>query len=249
MSTGDTRSSGEDSGGGAGFITKPDGGGCPEPLPDGVHALTIECSVQDQDCCPGDACRAWANDGGDTWNASRCGPVDPDPAQVGEPCSAEGSAVAGLDSCDLGLMCWEVDAETLQGTCAQYCGAEGPACEGEGEVCGIFNDGYLPLCLPACDPLAPECAQGSGCYPNGQAFVCLREGERLRTEDLFHPDCPAGTFSTTDDAVTGCPDDGPCCTSLCDLNDPESCGGAECLPYFENPLPGQAALGYCTVAS
>ncbi len=250
MSSGDTGSSGDDSAG-IGFITDPDGGygRCGKKLPAGTQALTIECSLQDQDCCPGDACRAWDNDAGDTWNATRCVPLDPDAGQVGEPCTAEASAVSGADSCDIGLMCWEVDAETLEGTCAQYCGEEGPECVGKGEVCTRFNDGFLPLCLHGCDPLTPQCADGLGCYPSGQEFVCLREGERAHLDGVFHTECPAGTFAAPP-GVEGCVGGEPCCVSFCDVTEPEACGAdVECLPYFEEPLPEQLAVGYCNVAS
>jgi len=252
MSAGDTGSSEDDSAADSSFITDPDGGygGCLERLPEGTLALSIECSVQDQDCCRGEACKAWANDGGDAWNASRCTFVSDTPAQVGEPCVAEGSPVSGADTCDAGLMCWDVDAKSLQGTCAQFCGEDGPSCEAEGEVCSIGNDGAVPLCLPSCDPLASECGEGIGCYPSGEDFVCVREGTPMYT-DLQHPDCAAGTFNIPADQVQGCSEgEGPCCTAFCDLSAVEPCGAdAECLPYFVPAMGKDDTVGYCSVAS
>lgn len=240
---------GDEPGGGSVFLQDPDAGApCRRTeRPDGSQGLLIECSVERQDCCPGEACRAWDNSGGDTWNASRCVMVDAGAGQAGETCTVEQSAVSGIDSCDVGLMCWEVDDKTLEGSCVQYCGDEGPACTGAGEVCAVFNDDSLPLCLPSCNPLGSDCGEGRGCYPNADAFVCLREGERTHVDFVFQPDCPAGTFHAPDD-VTSCPDDGPCCTAFCNVNDPDACGGAQCLPYFDAPPPEHAALGYCSVA-
>ncbi len=226
----------------AGFI-KDGTGGCLD---------LFECSVQDQDCCDGEACKARANDGGDSWNATICTPLAAEAGQLGDPCVAEGSAVSGNDTCDLGLMCWNVDPQTLEGTCAQYCVPDGdePLCASADETCIVANRWALPLCLPACDPLTPECGPGFGCYPGSENdFVCMREGEEVDIDGLRHPDCPAGTLMVLPSIVEGCSDDAPCCASFCDQTAVSPCGGTgECLPYFAvaveiNPL------GYCSVAS
>ncbi len=248
--TGGRGSSSDDESGG--FIIDPDGGICGVGLPEGVPAHCSWCDPRVQDCAKEDTCKAWANDGSDVWNSTRCAPRDPEPGQRGDACVAEGSATSGVDSCDRGLMCWNVDAGTLEGTCVEYCtfAAGRLECSDAGERCSEFNQGVLPLCLPACDPLAPECGDGFGCYPGSQDdFVCIREGERVHL-DVFHPECPSGTFWATPDAVEGCVDDQPCCTSFCDLTVPDTCGpDAECLPAIEGGLPEVDGLGYCSVAS
>ena len=71
------------------FITPPDGGG-------GVK----ECDVWTQDCPPGQKCMPWADNGSSSWNATKCSPVDANPGKEGDPCTVEGSAVSGVDSCD-----------------------------------------------------------------------------------------------------------------------------------------------------
>ena len=232
-----------------GFITDPDGG-CLVELPDGVLGhCSIECSLQDQDCGLNEACRSWANDGTDVWNANRCVPVDPDPAGVGEPCVAEDSPVSGLDTCDQGLMCWTVDPKSLEGTCAQYCGlADGdPTCIEPGTTCFVANDGSLPLCLQPCDPLAPTCAAGFGCYPGAHGdFACIREGDRVHVGGLFHPECPSGTFWATAEQVQGCNEEEPCCTAYCSTAEPSACGlDLECVAFFDEPTPEFESLGYC----
>ena len=77
--------------------------------------LPTSCSTFAQDCPPGFKCMPWASDGGNSWNATRCVPIAPDPNAPGEPCTVEGSGVSGLDDCDGTSMCWDVDPDTLEG--------------------------------------------------------------------------------------------------------------------------------------
>lgn len=235
--------------GGASFIDDPTGS-C-AALPDGVlaHCTTIECSLTAQDCPEDEGCRAWANDGGDIWNASRCVPIDPTPGEVGAPCSVEGSGVSGVDSCDIGLMCWNVGADTLEGECVAYCEGAAMGCEDSAEACVVYNDGYLPLCLPVCDPLGASCGEGEGCYPGAEDnFVCLREGVRAGLGSKFHPECPSGTFWASDEMVDGCTDEEPCCVPYCDTSEPSSCGvDVACVPLFDPSSPAFPELGFCPI--
>ncbi len=252
-STGTTEGgeSGSSTGDGITFIEPT--GGCGD-LPDGVlgHCSLPECTPEEQECFEGEACKAWANDGGAVWNATRCSPVPDDAGLVGEPCAAEGSAVTGVDTCDVGLMCWNVDPETLEGTCAEYCDAEDgdPGCTDPSETCSVWNESVLPLCLPACDPLASTCGEGFGCYPGSEAnFVCVRDGEQVHQDDVFHPECSSGTFWANAERVDGCVDDEPCCAAYCDLSAAAPCGaGVECLPFFKAPDPAFEDVGYCQAA-
>lgn len=189
----------------------------------------------------------WANDGNPVWNANRCTPVPADAGRAGDPCTVTNVPYSGIDSCDAGFMCWDADPESLEGTCVQLCGEDGPSCANEAESCVIGNEGSLPLCLTACDPLAATCGEGQGCYPVDESFVCLREGVRLFDEGIFQADCPAGTFVANPEVVSGCPEEGPCCTAFCDVDDVEACGAdAFCEPYFG--IAG-SNLGFCDVAS
>ncbi len=235
---------------GGSFLIDPPG--CGEALPEtGLHC-NGKCSLVDQNCPTGEACKPWSDDGSDVWGASRCTPVSPEPAQLGEPCHVEGSATTGIDSCDVGLMCWNVDARMSEGTCVQFCGGtdSDPLCGIAEETCSIANHGVLPLCLPRCDPLTSTCEPGFGCYPgSGGDFVCIREGEPVHL-DVFHPECPAGTFWANPAEVEGCVDGEPCCAAFCDVTDPEACGpDADCLSYVQGELPEVDPLGYCDVAS
>ena len=115
---------------------------------------TIECDLFAQDCPADEKCMPWSNNGGPAWNATRCSPLDPNPTQVGEPCLVAGSGVSGVDNCDIGLMCWNVD-EMSVGVCEDFCtGSEdNPICASPDDVCFVANSGAIALCFAVCDPM------------------------------------------------------------------------------------------------
>ena len=222
----ETTSSTTDDGVGVGFIVDPDC--CVSPL---------ECSLIEQDCPRGEKCNAWANDGGNAWNATRCFPVDRDPDAVDEPCTVQGSGVSGIDSCELGALCWDVDLETGEGRCMPYCsGSENaPVCDEPNRWCRITSNSVLPLCLPDCDPLTPTlCSEGQGCYPGGDNFVCAPDASG---ED-------GGPFEPCA-FVNGCDPGSACidgvCSPYCDLGAPDCPLRTTCLPVFPE---GQTPVGY-----
>ena len=239
---------GEDGGGfgssgGGGFIDEPDGGG-----------LTFECDVFAQDCPPGEKCMPWANDGGTQWNATRCAPVADMPGMAGDACMVEGSPYSGIDSCDLGGMCWEVDPETLTGTCVAMCtgGPDAPMCE-PGFECVMANDGVLALCLASCNPLAQDCFEGEGCYPvTPSIFECAPDasgGAGAGQPCDYINACTPGTMCADIGLVPDCMGPAGCCTSFCSLGDPAPpcLPGQTCEPYFAlgSAPPGYELLGVC----
>ncbi|MEZ4448260.1 MAG: hypothetical protein R3B09_02190 [Nannocystaceae bacterium] len=128
-------------------------------MPDGFVS-SYECDLFAQSCPEGMKCNAWANDGGGAWNATKCVPVDRDPDDVGEPCSVVGSGVSGVDSCDKGAMCWNVDPETNMGVCVGLCQGNEDKCTSDPSSCcppmsscTISASGTLILCLQTCDPI------------------------------------------------------------------------------------------------
>ena len=137
------------------FIQEPDAGGC-----------LSDCDPFDQDCPKGEKCMSWAYDGGGSWNCTRCSPIDDNPGQPGDECTVEGSATSGIDSCDLGAMCWNVDPQTNMGTCVAMCTGDEYAsiCEDPDTQCAIDDGSYLVLCLPRCDPILQDCPEGEACY-------------------------------------------------------------------------------------
>jgi hypothetical protein len=120
------------------------------------ESTSFECSVFDQDCAFDEKCMPWANDGGMEWNATRCAPVVPMPGQPGDPCLVETSPFAGVDDCERGAMCWNVDPDTLQGECAALCDQTlmpDPACPAETTCMPFFAMGVellepIGVCLP-----------------------------------------------------------------------------------------------------
>lgn len=211
--------------------------------------MNIECSAFQQNCPPGQKCNAWANDGGNAWNALRCVPVDSDPAEVDESCTIEGSGVSGLDSCALGSMCWGVDFDTGQGYCVPFCtGSEGtPLCSDPNRECNITGAGILTLCFLNCDPLEPvPCAQGERCYPVDNRFECApddsADGGAVFEGCEFINDCDPGLLCVNPELSAMCPpDSGGCCLPVCSTSASDCPAGMLCEEWFQ---PGQIEPGY-----
>jgi len=217
------------------FLCEPDGGWG-----------DADCDLWAQDCPRGDKCMPWANDGGAIWTATRCSPLDAAPGGVGEPCHVEGSGVSGFDDCALGSMCWGVDPDTNEGTCVGFCeGSEAnPQCP-DGLACFIGFEGALVLCLPPCDPLAPECGADACVFDEYSGdFWCvpaLHVGETYYGEPCGDTPfaCGSDYVCVSGENVANC--EGHCCTTICDPAAPNTCPEAEfgqtCLPLGE--------IGYC----
>ncbi|MCA9691964.1 MAG: ribulose phosphate epimerase [Nannocystaceae bacterium] len=220
-----------------------------------------QCDIWAQDCPDGEKCMPWANDGGGSWNATKCTAVDPQPGQAGDVCTVEGSAVSGVDSCDEGLLCWFVDGETNEGTCLPMCtgSMDAPMCD-PGSVCDISNGGVLILCLQTCDPVIVDCDDGLICFPTSTG-----DGQFICDFDASGPDfgaykdpcefinvCDPGLFCANAESVPGCEAAG-CCTPFCDINEP-TCPdeglGVQCVPWYgegETPPPGLEHVGACVI--
>jgi len=240
----------------AGYEEDDGGDGCsftcpepPAPPPSGGV-----CGLATQNCPEDDKCMPWANDGGSLWNAVRCSPIERNPNGVGEPCTVDGSGVSGLDDCDLGLQCFNVDPETNEGVCAQICGAidGAPICP-QGTSCATY--GAARVCLEPCDPLAQACPLAHACYPAGTFvgpgeppppfFTCERvagSGEPLMPCEVFQSGCDGGSVCFDAQALP-CPSSIGCCTELCDLMGMDDCPeGLTCTPYLD-PAPNALLEG------
>ena len=236
------------------FLIEPDGGG-----------VSFECDLFAQDCPAGEKCMPWANDGGSSWNATRCSPINENPGQPGDECTVEGDGTSGLDDCDLGSMCWDVDPETNIGTCVAMCTGDesNPICEDPDTSCAIANDGAIVLCLPACDPILQDCADGQACYPIQDAWSCAPDasGETGVYGDPceFINVCDPGLICLGAAAVPAgeaCEGAAGCCTEVCDLTDPAgdmqcsgAAGGQACEPWYEegSAPPGYEDVGACSL--
>jgi hypothetical protein len=217
----------------------------------------IECDLWTQDCPPGEKCMPWAASG--NWNATKCTPVARDPDGPGEACSVEGSPYGGVDSCELGAMCWNLDPRTDTGTCVAFCTGtpDAPLCEPAGTACAIRNQGVLILCLPTCDPVLQGCVDDQACIPLEAQFFCVPDasGELGAYGDPceFLNFCDPGLYCAPNDAVPDCIGASGCCSEFCDIfaDDPDAqCTGQPqgqvCVPWFED---GQAPQGLEHVGS
>lgn len=232
------------------FLCDPCSRRCPERCP-----TMFECDLWSQDCPDGEKCMPWANDGGEQWNATKCAPLDPAGQDLGQTCVVEGSGVSGIDDCAQGLMCFDVDPGTNEGTCVALCGGNEaqPQCA-PGTSCLIANGGVLTLCLPDCDPLGQTCAPGHGCFPVGDtgSFVCLPapSSQIVGAGTCAHlGGCEPGTVCVEPTSLPACRLPDGCCTSWCDTSAPEDPCPDEttCQPFFSEDVVGFETLGVCLV--
>jgi hypothetical protein len=245
---------GDDTNPSSGFIDTQDGG-----------TAMFECDIWGQDCPEGQKCMPWDNSGQGAWNATKCTPLDPNPAQPGDECTVEGSGVSGIDNCAAASMCWAVDPETNTGTCVAFCsGTEAsPNCDDPGTTCSITNSGTLILCLPACDPLQQDCDDGQACYPVSAEFICApnaaaADGGNYGDPCEFLNVCNPGLFCAAAAGVPNCQGAQGCCSEFCTLGDPDgdaqcqgSGGGQQCTAYFEEGQapPDYIDVGVCVIPS
>lgn len=221
-----------------------------------------ECDLFAQDCPPGEKCMPWANDGGNSWNATICSPVAETPGQAGDACSVEGSGVSGVDDCDLGAMCWDVNPEDNTGTCVAMCTGDSsnPFCEDPNTTCVIANEGVLVLCLPVCDPLLQNCPEGQACYPVEEKWSCAPdvsgEGGVYGDPCEYINVCNPGLMCLDSALVPGCAGAIGCCSEVCDTSDPAGdaqCTGAGegqvCTPWYDEGAapPGYETVGACVL--
>lgn len=198
----------------------------------------------------------YADDGGNSWNGTKCVPIAPNPNAEGEPCTVEGNGVSGIDDCDGTSMCWNVDPDTNMGTCHHFCiGSDAdPGCPNACDACSISGDGVLTICFATCDPLGTDCEEGEACYPVNHAFVCAptvqdKSGEFPQRCEYVNA-CDSGFACINAAMVPGC-DGAGCCAPFCSLAVPDTCDtiipGTVCTPYFEDEPGGctPTGIGIC----
>lgn len=211
-------------------------------------ATAHECDFWAQDCLGEDE-KCMPNWDGE-W-VLKCTPTDPNPSWSGDPCVPADEY--GPDSCGPNAMCWDVDPQTEEGECIEFCsqaeGDEFPTCEW-GSACG--NWGPYGFCFPECDPLHQDCeGYNEACVPNGGGnagtYICVPEGGGLYGDTCEYTySCAIGLVCAPGDAVPECEGDS-CCTYFCDLNEYNPCfdEDQQCVPIYDNHPVDH--VGYCTL--
>jgi hypothetical protein len=219
----------------------------------------VGCDIwSEADCPEGEKCTAVACEvGSNSWDMNVCKPIG-GAAEIGEPCTyLPQSWVSGEDTCAPGGMCWDMDADTGEGMCVEFCkgSPEDPQC-GPDTICAIFNDGVLPLCMSTCDPIGQDCEGDQACLPDesGAGFICVLStgtGAPYGTPCNYVNSCNPGLLCIDAAAVpeSECEGAWGCCSPLCDLQSGESCPGEgqACLPFYPLDVtpPGYEDVGVC----
>lgn len=222
-----------------------------------------ECDPWAQDCPDGYKCMAFAPEGEDFFTGDKCTPVVEDPVGLGDPCKVVDGWWSGIDDCDYGLACWDINHDDNTGICRALCtgdadAAECPQAEG---VCAFWVPGIAHVCLETCDPLVQDCDPGLGCGPewssNAGEWVCLAEysgTEGQQFDPCFASNtCDPGLLCWDPTKAIECAGaEAGCCLSLCDLTAPQCTGqGAVCTPFYDiiegSAPPEYANVGMCVL--
>lgn len=134
----------------------PDCGGangsvCTHPSPGYVcGGFTGNCNLFTQDCDELERCASWDGNADGEYDRTRCAPLDPRPAQVGEPCVSEGSHASGIDNCVAGAMCLSDDPTEVEGICRAACVGNPftATCDDPAMEC-VITEWFFAWCLPA----------------------------------------------------------------------------------------------------
>lgn len=214
------------------------------------------CDPWDPMCAAGLKCAAYASDGGDTWDMTRCTPAT-GKGKAGGGCVVEDSPTSGIDSCEPGAMCWDVVPDKLTGTCYALCTGtpENPVCP-PGSSCFQTNEGAVNVCVIDCDPLvATDCTPGHVCVPDmALNFICLPPGSDLPVGSPceFTNACEPGLMCGSAAALPSqCPDEKlGCCLQYCDTGASDCPVDQDCEPFFVEGTapPGFEKLGLCAEA-
>ncbi|MFZ6185304.1 ribulose phosphate epimerase [Nannocystis pusilla] len=221
------------------------------------------CDPWQQDCPDGYKCMAFAPEGEPAFTGNKCTPVVENPGKVGDPCKVEDGWWSGVDDCDYGLACWNINHADNTGQCVALCTGNEDAydCPGSADICVFWIPGIAHVCLQGCDPLLQDCPTGQGCLPdwasNGQRFVCLAEYSFEEGQEFdpcqFSNVCDPGLLCWGSESALECDQDiSACCLSFCDISDPQCTGqGAECVSFYEGvggePPPAFADVGICVI--
>ncbi|RMH45071.1 MAG: hypothetical protein D6689_00845 [Deltaproteobacteria bacterium] len=202
-------------------------GGTPDATPVGTP-----CDPIAQNCGPGQKCALIVTDVAAQTGFTGCYPNgDKGLAQA----CATPSVADTADDCIAGAHC-------VFGTCHAICKLGSNPCA-DGQCIGINNlEMQFDVCLPSCDPLAPACSPGEGCYLTG-----MDQGVCAPPVGGGQP--PGGPCTAPNDCApgSGCFNDPGQCLSYCDYatypgeRDPARCASGEVC----GPITGETRVGAC----
>lgn len=245
--TGDATGTGTATGTATGDLTTGDGT---------TGGADVECNPRTQDCPEGLKCTAYLKPPGVGWNANKCVEEPIDGGVAGDPCEAKDIDVfSGIDDCAKGFICQNYDMEGKNGVCIEFCQDDDscPNTGGGNAICLPANDGVLPICLAICDPLVQDCAGSQGCYgdPSGPPFFCYgadpKDGGTDGSKCEFTNACLPGLNCSDAATLDGCLDSAYCCTPFCPLDGMACTAPEECVPFYNEPVPGSENVGVCAL--
>ena len=224
-----------------------------------------ECLVWETEACgDGQKCMPWSDNPDRIPDAYRCCPAQ-GTGVVDDSCTISEYDGSCLDSCENGTMCVLDDPDNLGGVCRPFCNPSAPDCSPD-DTCKAFFEALpavpnVPLCMPKCNPLLQNCAQGTwNCIPDsptpsGQSgFICVPpppgNEKQLFDACALANDCAPGLVCLTQDRVPGCTFSS-CCSAFCDL----SAGDADCRALhpdmvcidWMSPSPEWSDVGACGI--
>ncbi len=233
-----------------------------ELIPD-MPVADGQCDPWEQDCPTGFKCMAFAEETENHFTGTKCTPVVDDPGTIGDPCNVEGGWWSGIDDCDYGLACWDINHDNNTGKCVALCTGTPEAydCPSDDDFCAFWVPGLAHVCLEKCDPLLQDCSVGQSCLPewssNAEQWVCAAEYS-FDEGQAFDPcsysnACDPGLICWDPAGAVECAGfEVGCCLPLCDLSAPQCNGqGAECTGFY-GEIDGQAPpefdnVGLCVV--
>ncbi|MEM6294616.1 MAG: hypothetical protein AAGA54_25300 [Myxococcota bacterium] len=214
-----------------------------------------KCNIYAQDCPMNEKCAPWSDQADLIPDEIRCCPiVGENPREAGDTCTVEGYLGSCVDDCQTGTFCLDIDGDG-EGVCQPLCSGSvtNPECDID-ETCFIYFEG-VPMCFPTCDPLAQNCPDTQGCYPDeqeagGTGFICLptigSTGDYNEFCFLLSA-CLPGFICVTADFLPECNSPLGCCTPLCDTGEEDTCSqfheDLQCVSwYFDGQTPPSASL-------